>query len=224
MKKVTIVYYAFINPDIAWWNIIGGQLTQLIGTGILSISELYIHISSSNTLLQDECIQKIKILIPDSKIFTSTINRFEYDGIYLLWKLGIENPKNIYLYFHSKGMSHGNDRMLQERKLFQEVIVPYSRILSIFHDNSDIHKIGFTASESGWMWFNFWWATGTYLADCEEPVLTHVRHYYEDWLHRKLKGSPLSSPAECYSLADNKLGIFYEPEEACRKIDSIQLR
>ncbi len=34
------------------------------------------------------------------------------------------------------------------------------------------------------MWYNFWYARGSYLRTVEQPIVTTRRHYYEDWLAR----------------------------------------
>lgn len=220
-KKITIVYYAFINPKSVWWNIIGGQLSQLKQTGIEEIADMYIHISGPQIHI-NSAINKIKPILPNSVISYSTINQYEYRGIHLIWSLAKKRPDHIYLYFHTKGMSHNSkNRTPQEVKLFQSVIMPWNKILNIFKVNENINKIGLAAGIEGWMWFNFWWARGRYLKECEEPVITTDRYYYEGWLGKKIKYFNKSNIHECYSLVDNKYSIYYTPKEACKKLNNI---
>lgn len=222
MNKITIVYYGFINPKAEWENIIYGQLTQLQKTGIGEIADIYIHITGEEEYL-DSTINHIREIIQASIISSSSINQFEFPGLHLVWKLAKKNPERIYLYFHSKGMCSGNDGLIQQRQLFKGIIEPWNRILNIFYGNNHINKIGLTASEAGWMWFNFWWARGSYLIECEEPKIIEQRYYYEEWLYRKIDGIKPSNIQECYSLADDKSGICYSPVQACSKVASIQL-
>lgn len=223
MKNVSIVYYGFINPKIKWQNIIYGQLTQLKETMICEVADIYIHLTGDQNNLS-LAINGVKKIIPDSIISTSITNQYEYPGIHLLWSLAKENKEHIYLYFHSKGMSHmTNQRALHERKIFKGVIESWKKVLNIFYTYPHINKIGLNASELGWMWFNFWWARGTYLSECEEPIITERRHYYEDWLYRKINGTMKSNVEECYSLSDDKEGIFYSPQQACEKLGLIKI-
>ena len=57
---------------------------------------------------------------------------------------------------------------------------------------------------NGWIWYNFWYARGSYIKYVERPIKTYRRHYYEDWLGRKVKN-------ENYIICDNERSyIFYE--------------
>lgn len=222
-KSVNIVYYGYINPSVKWWNIIGGQLSELKSIGILEVADLYIHLTGPDQEIE-LATRNIKNLIPNSIISTSNENQYEYRGIHLTWELATKYPDSIFLYFHSKGMSHGeNERLLHERKLFKGTIGQWQKVISVFKENNHINKVGFSPSEAGWVWFNFWWARGKYLSECEEPILTERRHYYEDWLHRKINTSTKSSPHECYSLYESKSGIFYEPHEACINLNKVMI-
>lgn len=224
MKKIIIVYFGFVNDKIQWWNIIGEQLLQLKSNGILTLSELHVFLSSESNECLKQCEFKVKQLIPESHTYTSNVNNYEYEGINLVWNLAVKSPENIYLYFHSKGISStSNHRSMSERKLFKTIIDSWKNVIDIFSDNPNINKVGLTASEPGWMWFNFWWARGTYLSKCEQPIITTRRHYYEDWLCRRIKDAPASNLQECFSLADNKSGIYYTPFDACKKLESIKI-
>lgn len=223
MKNITIVYYGYINPKVNWWNIIGEQLVQLKNTGILEVANLYIHLSGDESHI-DSAKNKIANLLPESIISSSNINQFEYRGIHLVWELAKINSDHIYLYFHSKGISHNvPKRTIHERQIFKGVIEPWKRVLDIFNENPHINKVGLSSSKEGFIWFNFWWARGTYLMQCEEPIITERRHYYEDWLHRKIKDTPLSTTEECFSLCDNQNAVFCEPVQACQKAARIKL-
>lgn len=48
-----------------------------------------------------------------------------------------------------------------------------------------IDKITVFTSSSGWSWYNFFWVRSSYVKNCEYPLKTERRWYYEDWLARK---------------------------------------
>lgn len=222
-KKVTIVYYAFINPKALWLDIISGQLTQLKETGITEIANMYVHVSGEQNNI-DKAIEKIREILPDSIIYDSTINQYEYRGIHLVWSLARKNPGHIYLYFHTKGMSYStNGRTIQDKQLFKSVIEPWNKILDIFQNDDNINKIGLGAGKEGWMWFNFWWVRGAYLVECQEPAINADRGYYEGWLRRKSEGFKKSNTEECYSLIGEKAGIYYADYEASEKLNLIPI-
>lgn len=223
LNKIKLVYFVFINQRSLWKNIVGGQLLQLNQTGLLDVAQLYVHIVCSDDMIT-LVTNFIKNIVNNATIYTSNTNQFEYRGIHLVWKLATEHPEDIYLYFHSKGMSYNGDRTHDEQQIFQEVICPWKKVINIFNSDNNINKIGLTASVEGWLWFNFWWARGSYLSECEEPIISTNRYYYEDWLHRKLPHTKPSSYRECYSLADDSSTIHYVPGEACAKVNSIVLR
>lgn len=227
-KKITIVYYAFINPDNHWENIVIDQLIHLSTCGLLDIAEIYIHVTGEEQF-HEYVINLIKTIIPQAIVYVSIENKYEYPGIHLVWKLAYEKPNNIFLYFHSKGMSYYTiGRRHDEKQIFQEVVLPWEKILSIFRDfsigDNIINKIGFGSAQNGFMWFNFWWARGSYLIECEEPIISDNRWYYEEWISKKLIDKHESSANDCYSLADDVIGKIYSGDDICNKINAVILR
>ena len=79
---------------------------------------------------------------------------------------------------------HHRGRSTVESWLFDGTIVPWRAVIASFQSNATIEKAGMYPSQSGWVWFNFWWARVSYLKGIVEPVRTTRRHYYEDWLGR----------------------------------------
>ena len=120
-------------------------------------------------------------------------NSHEFRGLDRVWRLGQEHPSATTMigYFHSKGItyieySETNNRESEGARLFELVIHPWKEVEIIFESMSHINKIGATFSTMGWMWINFWWARGSYINWVEKPILTNRRHYYEDWLCRRV--------------------------------------
>lgn len=215
VQGVKIVYFAWINPQARWNEIIGGQLIQLKNTGLLEVSDFHAHLVASSEHL-DSATTLVTSIIPNAVIHTSEKNEYEYRGIHRVWKLAQDSmqPDDIYLYFHSKGMSYNRGRDLLERLIFQEVIESWKQCLQIFETRSDINKIGHAASEQGYVWWNFWWVRGSYLRQCVEPIISSDRYYYETWLHLKLSQDKPSSYRECYSLAGQSSERAYTSRDA----------
>jgi hypothetical protein len=222
VSKIVIVYYAFLKPGGRWAAIVDGQLSQLRETGVVDVADVHVRVTGAGPDLS-RAARLIASVVPRAEIHASDWNRFEYPGIHGTWTLARQQPEALYLYFHSKGVS-GNvaGRTREERRLFQEVIVPWRSIVDVFDRHAQIDKVGFAASAEGWLWFNFWWARGSYLAGCQEPVVSGDRWYYETWLHRRRDG--ISGPDDCYSLAANRAGVSYTAPEASAQLETIVLR
>lgn len=63
--------------------------------------------------------------------------------------------------------NNSNGRSGPEKLLFYSIITPWKKLVNIFKNNININKIDSKASSEGFMWFNFWWARGSYLKNCE---------------------------------------------------------
>lgn len=223
INKIIIVYFCYLNKNSDFKNIIKDQLNELKDTGLTNIPDVHIYSVLSGKEEDFEIMKKEMIKIfPKINIETTTLNQWEYCGIDLVWRLAKEhkNLDTYILYFHSKGISYNiKQRCPVEIKLFQDVIVPWKKVLNIFKNMPEINKIGFTASENGWMWFNFWWARSKYLANCEKPILTNNKYYYEDWLHRNEKDIVVPRFKDCFSIGNNIDQIkCFSPEESIAMI------
>ena len=224
--KIKIVYYAYLNTDVNWKAIVFGQLNDLVKSGLLDRSQLYICLCYIDFELDiDEVKKEILAIVPGTKFTITNKNLFEYPGIKLVWDLSRElsresDDKDLILYFHSKGMSRSsNSRTVDERQIFQTVILSWKQVLEIFTEYKHINKVGVCASEEGWQWFNFWWCRGSYLKICSEPIITSDRWYYESWLGRF--GSKTNK--DCWSLVNNSDKHFGDPTTACSDINSVTL-
>ena len=99
------------------------------------------------------------------------------------------------LYFHSKGDPWG-------KHLLDTVIKPWKKVVTIFHKNPGIDKIGYSYSPEGFIWYNFWRVRSMYARRLEEPVMTPDRYYYEQYLALlpRRKGGDLSFSKDNYVL------------------------
>jgi hypothetical protein len=208
-----------------WIKLISDQLIELHDTGLLNIAEFYAHITGDKESCQ-YAVAFIKTIIPSAEIFLSFENKYEFPGIHLVWQLAHAKPDNIFLYFHSKGMSYDTmERRHDEKQIFQEVIKSWRRVLNVFAINENINKVGLAIGDLGFAWFNFWWARGDYLVNCEEPVeplKPDDRWLYETWLAKKQNKEYTFS--DCFSLADNRSNIWCDATGACARCDVVILR
>ena len=102
-KRLSIVYFIYINHDKNWQYIVESQLNDIIESNILSIATLNIVVVDEKEIIDktyfDNIIKKNKY-----NIEFHNKNHFEYWGIKKLYELSQKEPDKIYLYLHSKGM------------------------------------------------------------------------------------------------------------------------
>ena len=175
-------------------------------------------------------------LFPSVMIECFYSEEFEYRGIMKVWKLGqlYKNSNDIILYFHSKGMTHYQTFYQTLNDDYNIVLKNFDLINEIFMIFPKINKIGLFCGGIGWIWYNFWFARGSYINTVERPIKTTRRHYYEDWLSRVVeKGDEISfedkerpityyknTLDECYGLyTDNgkffNIGSYFDSEKDC---------
>ena len=203
--RVDIVYFANLYTNSKGVSLVELQISDLLATGILQkVLHCALHLILSippndvtttlchiNSIIPEDLKPKIHIIwTPD--------DCHEYPGISKSFELATTNDNHYILYFHSKGITRfdGVSRDGNELRLHQVVIADWEWVLFIFRNFTNIDKIGITASEFGWMWYNFWWARATYLSNNEMPLKTERRHYYEDWLARQLTPQGSSEKTE----------------------------
>jgi hypothetical protein len=133
--------------------------------------------------------KRVLSIYPNVIIECNYTNDFEYPGILKVWELGqIHNKSNdIILYFHSKGLTHYPNYQGNIKDNYNIILKKYDKIREIFTIFPTIDKIGYYSGGIGWIWYNFWYARGSYINSVEKPIKTKRRHYYEDWLSRKIK-------------------------------------
>jgi hypothetical protein len=180
--NVHVVYFinCMIHHNYMDWLI--NQVNIVKNYGILHIVAV---ISKEN---EKKFRDTVNGLFPDSIIYCTYENKFEYDGILKVWELGqIHNKKtDIILYFHSKGMTHYKEYKHMANDPINNVLLDINKIKEIYSLFPTINKIGQSIAELGWIWYNFWYARGSYVYNVEKPIVTNRRHYYEDWLSRCL--------------------------------------
>jgi hypothetical protein len=214
-----IVYYVncMINPNYFTW--IENQLQFVVPYGgkiyLMCTIEEYNEVELKN---------KVHIRFPDADItiICNSINEYEYPGINKVWELSQEHNKStdVIMYFHSKGITRCqtyNESINLLRGFHshncEEIIKDIERIYEIFSIFPAIDKITTTSGGVGWGWYNYWVARGSYLSKVEKPVKSSRRHYYEDWLARKLINpsiNPSINENRDFSLYDATLNNCYQ--------------
>lgn len=192
--NINIIYNAWINKNRNWKIIIESQLKDIILTNILEKSKLYIILIADS----DELINESKLFIEELlnipsiiyNIDTYTENHYEYYGIKKLYDLSNSEPDKLYLYIHTKGMFNYYDkpdeRNYHEQILTRTTINPWLNVVEIFNRIPTIKLMGMFPSIQKWIWFNFFWVRGSYIINnCEEPIISENRYYYESWLNKK---------------------------------------
>ncbi len=178
----------------------------------------YIYIECVANLNQREIINRYIKNFNNLQINYYEINEHEYRGIKKVYDLGQihNNDKDIILYFHSKGITrfgHFRETIASD---YNQLLKEIDRVKEIFDIFPNINKIGLMSAQPGWIWYNFWFARGSYISTVEKPLLLDNRYYYEDWLHRSAK----PKKNDCYSITPSyyinfkcpNIGSYYIPD------------
>jgi hypothetical protein len=217
--QINIVYYVWINPLRNWEVIVRGQLTDVVQSGILSKSKLYIVVCCEETF-----VNAVKELIRDicdsaSVDFVTSGNFFEFPGILKIYELALQEPDKTFLYFHTKGMfqwyftyNKENERMDTEVFLTRKMLESYPVILNVFAGSEEVSKAclfpGKGDDFGNACLLNFWWAKGNYLNSCERPTIMTDRFYYERWIGTGSKDT------KTFNLIDKNITSSYTNFEA----------
>ena len=214
-KPIYILYYAYLYNGQKWKNIIAGQIKDIYNSSILKMSKLHA------VLLGTPCeIQEAKLLI--QSIINDTIditevyeNTYEFPAFIKIRELALINPNKIFIYLHSKCMINHNpsqNRTIIEQKLTKSTLLDWDTTLFIFQNFPEIQKAGVLPAKDGFMWFNFWWARGSYLISCspiEIPInlVENDRFICESWLGQN--GS--NTWTDSYSLVTKNISHTNDP-------------
>ncbi len=149
--------------------------------------EASIYIIATISIEDEEEFRKnLYQIYPKVIIECNYSNNYEYPGILKVWQLGqiYNNNNDIILYLHSKGMTHHNEYKYNINDNYNIIFKDINLIKEIYTIFPTIDKIGYFSGGIGWIWYNFWYARGSYIHKLEKPLKTERRHYYEDWLSR----------------------------------------
>jgi hypothetical protein len=181
--NIYVVYFinCMVNNNYMEWLINQINLVKDFGE-IYIVATLY----KNN---EEKFRKDVLALFPKVGIECYYENEHEYRGILKVWELGrkFNNSNDIILYFHSKGVTRHRNYASTKDADYNIVLQDINKIKEIFTIFPSIDKVGFYSGGCGWLWVNFWYARGSYIYQVEKPLKTQRRHYYEDWLGRKVK-------------------------------------
>jgi len=201
-----IVYYinCTINKNYCEWLI--NQLNYVYRWN----ATIYV-IATINKANEAKFIEIVKRFFPNVIVECSYEHEFEYRGILKVWELGQKYNKHndIILYLHSKGLTHHQHYYQNKKDNYNAILLRINKIYEIFNIFPKIDKIGYFSGGFGWIWYNFWYARGSYISTVEKPVLTSRRHYYEDWLARQVATGTLYPSKEGDNTYNNTLHSCY---------------
>lgn len=206
LPLATVVYSACLLGVVQenQVDMVHAQVASLYEVGLLSNPRVEVHIvlsyanrkfaynsggvvGSNASSVFAAVMQRIRRYATAATIVYSPQNKHEFDGLHHLWTLARKSPARYYAYFHNKGLKYkpfpNTRRDSLEMGLFRENIAPWRSVLRIFeHVGAEVQTLSLTPAPGNWVWFNFFWARGTYLASLVEPVVVEDRYYYEYWL------------------------------------------
>jgi len=238
IATIYVVYFAHIDLGDEPWEgsraskLISEQLTETKDWGLAEkAKEFYVILTSPKQESLNVAEKTVNGIIQKAKVKTVLGNPFEQPGLLRVWEIAREIPENerrdsVILYFHSKGMMNGDKNKVRtdaNQNMTRVVIKPWKAVAERFKRDPIVNKAGFSSSPDGFIWHNFWWVRASYLMDSPRPAIVKRRHYYEDWLCRRVtkpsnhddvgeeRGASMKSANDCLSLcpkgADGELGI-----------------
>lgn len=187
-KNIGVVYLVFCVGD--WQNIVREQLFKVKQSG------LYDEAKSLWMVVNDLENNKDKIdafirMYPKFQLDYKTTNGAEAPGIRKVYEICKEDPTLKVLYFHAKGVSNTykttENREICQRKIqgsrsWRECMEFF--LISGWRDcikNLETHDLAVTTLTDTWVWGNFWWANGDFIARHPYPE-DGSRWFYEYWI------------------------------------------
>eukprot|EP01038_Epipyxis_sp_PR26KG_P016630 gene16630-22726_t len=200
---------AYISSENARWeSVLHYQWLDFHNTGLEHVASA-VHVELvCDSAHHDRAVGIIHSLIPSAIITYSSVNKFEYPGILKVWDIAVNDCSNssseivdkkdnrcgsenhLILYFHTKCMVNASPentddhaRCKPDHTMFEYVIFPWEKIVTLFNDNSALNKAGLAPSPEGFIWGNFWWIRASYVRkSLEKPIESVIRGYYEYWI------------------------------------------
>jgi hypothetical protein len=220
-KTYAVVYFAYVNTGRRWQDIVGGQLEDIARSGLLDLRDCDLHVVVCNEGPKSLDAEVAGLVSRHAgaheragrvSVTFCRENTFEYPGIALLHRLAARDPRRTYLYLHSKGMVFGHEesagRSAIETRLTRNTLFAWRKAEAVLEGWPDVQKVGLFPAGSGHVWYNFFFARGTYLQALPEPVVTDRRHYYEGWLGETGTGNVRNA----YSLFSGSSRSYDAPE------------
>lgn len=140
-------------------------------------------------------------------------NAFEYFGLLRLWELARDDRHQLFIYFHTKGMSYKNKyplkiwnrRSLRELALTYHTFKDWRKTARLFKEKPGLCMAGaFPNDTTGrfpgcMIWFNFFWVRASYVRELIEPPRSDDRFYFEAYLAMRKDGKLERNTEKCWS-------------------------
>jgi hypothetical protein len=216
--NIYIVYYINCVCNSNWISWAYNQLNL-----IKNMDAKQIHIIATLKKEEENFFRKKILEINSTAIIECYYeNEFEYRGILKVYELGqiYDNPNDILLYFHSKGVTHHKSYESNMNDNYNIIFKNIDLIKEVFTLFPKIDKIGYSCGGIGWIWYNFWYVRGSYVKKLEIPIKTTRRHYYEDYLSR------IVDENDKYSLEERPISYYKNTLNSCYNIytDKINIK
>lgn len=212
-----------VNPNFDSWIV--GQAGKWP-----SHLDLFIEATSKDCAKEDKLHAAVQLLRSSRPQSVTQLNchtdqdveSHEYHGIHKAWELGQlhSGSEDVIFYFHSKGITHHNNYSTFERlqkknaRETTSVIQSTSLVEEVFDLFPSVAKVGISYSKGhGWVWYNYWYARGSYIKKTDEPRLKPTdRYYYESWLGISYQGKR-SESSMCYSTSHTlNIGEYFDAD------------
>lgn len=168
-KRIIIVYYFYINHSKKWQNNLIGQMDDLKKSKILDVSKVFVILCSELNNFS-EAIEIISKRVKEFNVIKINENLSEFPSIEVISEIVKMNTDKFFLYFHNRGDfydDNSDDRLSIEMKLTNNTLCYYDDIIYILDNYPDIQKIMLFPSNTGYSFYNFWFARGSYLITCK---------------------------------------------------------
>lgn len=166
------------------------QVESFSSSGLSSLANLHLEICGEGG---EKLKSTLLYLFPEADISLHEEETPEYHGTSRLWHLGQEHKNALILYCLSSDHTRvlNGKRNSLDKDIFAELVGNWSSCVDILSLFSSLNKLGWRAGRQGWIWHNVFWVKSSYLRECEKPVLTKNKYYYEYWLARRVRNPEL---------------------------------
>ena len=174
-KKITVVYFAYL---LGKWGVFLEQLKLVQDSGLYDDTDNFYLCAT----IKDIDIPKLyEIINKYPKItlyYHGPENTYEYQGLKCFYETAEDNAYSFY--FHTKSIFNDNPLNIKIRYiLHKNIIMNYKDCVSYL--DSGYTKVSCFKPSDGFCWFNFFWATGSFIKTLDIPIKTPNRYDYEVW-------------------------------------------
>jgi hypothetical protein len=189
------------------------QVESFSSSGLSSLATMHIEICGEGG---EKLRSTLLYLFPEANITLHEEETPEYFGISRVWKLGQDLTNALVFYCLSSDHTRvqSGKRNSLDKDIFAELVGNWPVCVDILYLFSSLNKLGWRAGRQGWIWHNVFWAKTSYLKECEKPLLTKNKYYYEYWLARRVR-NPGQSQVETVLKSLNNSDYILSLNDCC---------